>query len=168
MSKEDFTEDEAELETDDLGDEEIADDDLDDDLDLDLDDDIVAETDDLETAVIAEDAVVEPVANVVTAAEPRADDEEDEDGIDLDEELHPDDVEAPLDALLKERTAVAKLEDDEEELEEEEVEIDDRSGEGPTKILPRRPGEFLCSSCFLVLPRNQLVDEARMLCRDCA
>jgi hypothetical protein len=169
MSEEEFTEDEAELEDDDLDDEEIADDDLDEDIELVLDDDIVAETDDLETETIAEDpAVVEPVANVVTAVEPKADDDDDEDGIDLDEELHPDDVEAPLDALLKERTAVAKLEDDEEELEEEEVEIDDRSGEGPTKILPRRPGEFLCSSCFLVLPRNQLVDEARMLCRDCA
>jgi Domain of unknown function (DUF4193) len=34
--------------------------------------------------------------------------------------------------------------------------------------VPRRPGEFLCSSCFLVLPRNQLADKERMLCRDCA
>jgi hypothetical protein len=34
--------------------------------------------------------------------------------------------------------------------------------------LPRRPGEFLCASCFLVLPRSQLADAKRMLCRDCA
>ena len=87
--------------------------------------------------------------------------------LDLDEELHPDDVEAPLDALLQERTASATLEDEEEEVEEEEAEVDER-GEVPTKIVPRRPGEFLCSSCFLVLPRNQLADEKRMLCRDCA
>ena len=40
--------------------------------------------------------------------------------------------------------------------------------DGPTRIVPRRPGEFLCSSCFLVLPRHQLADEERMLCRDCA
>ena len=97
----------------------------------------------------------------------REPDEEDEDVLDLDEELHPDDVEAPLDALLQERTASATLEDEEEEVEEEEAEVDER-GEVPTKIVPRRPGEFLCSSCFLVLPRNQLADEKRMLCRDCA
>ena len=103
---------------------------------------------------------------VVPEAETKGDDEE-EDGLELEEELHPDDVEAPLDALLQERTAKATLEDDEEEIEEEEVDVDDR-GEGPAKIMPRRPGEFLCSSCFLVLPRNQLADEARMLCRDCA
>ena len=64
--------------------------------------------------------------------------------------------------LLRERTAAAGLEDEEDE----EAEPDDR-GEGGTKIVPRRPGEFLCSSCFLVLPRNQLADEAQMLCRDC-
>ncbi|HEY5165143.1 MAG TPA: DUF4193 family protein, partial [Acidimicrobiia bacterium] len=96
-----------------------------------------------------------------------ADGEEEEDVLELDEELHPDDVEAPLDALLQERTASATLEDEEEEVEEEEADTDER-GEGPTKIVPRRPGEFLCASCFLVLPRNQLADEERMLCRDCA
>jgi hypothetical protein len=173
MPDEDFTEDEAELDDDldeDLDDEDLDDEDDAEDLDLVLDDDLPADGEDLVEGgdALTEEEVVEPVANVATAAEPRAEDEEDEDGLDLDEELHPDDVEAPLDALLKERTATAKLEDEEEEVEEEEVELDDRSGEGPTKIMPRRPGEFLCSSCFLVLPRNQLVDEERMLCRDCA
>src|SRR5216684_865950 len=90
------------------------------------------------------------------------DDDEDDDVVDLDEELHPDDVEEALDVVLRERTAAAGLEDEEDE----EAEPDDR-GEGGTKIVPRRPGEFLCSSCFLVLPRNQLADEAQMLCRDC-
>jgi hypothetical protein len=94
---------------------------------------------------------------------------EDEDDVvlELEEEAHPDDVEDPLDVLLQERTAKATLEDDEEEVEEEEIETDER-GEAPAKIVPRRPGEFLCTSCFLVLPRNQLADEKRMLCRDCA
>jgi hypothetical protein len=64
-------------------------------------------------------------------------------------------------------TAAATLEDEEEEIEEEEPESD-ASPDGPTRIVPRRAGEFLCSSCFLVLPRNQLQDEERMLCRDCA
>ena len=65
--------------------------------------------------------------------------------------------------MLRERTAAAGLEDEEDD----EDEPDDR-GDGGTKIVPRRPDEFLCSSCFLVLPRHQLADEKRMLCRDCA
>jgi len=93
--------------------------------------------------------------------------DEDDDVLDLDEELHPDDVEEPLDVLLQERTASASLEDDEEDLEEDDVDADDRV-DGPTRIVPRRPGEFLCASCFLVLPRSQLADSKRMLCRDCA
>ena len=62
----------------------------------------------------------------------------------------------------------ATLEDEEEELEDELEDGLDERGDGPTRIVPRRPGEFLCWSCFLVLPRSQLADEKRMLCRDCA
>ena len=163
MSDEEL-EDDADAELgDDLDEEELEDDDaIDDDLDTDLEDDAdLPAVVDLESEVPAEPAV--PVAAPVAVAEG----EEEEDVLDLDEELHPDDVEAPLDALLQERTASATLEDEEEEVEEEEADVDEK-GEGPTKIVPRRPGEFLCASCFLVLPRNQLADEERMLCRDCA
>jgi hypothetical protein len=120
---------------------------------------------DLVEVVVEDDTVARVVEAPATAKPDEV--EDDEDVVDLDEELHPDDVETPLDALLEEKTAAAKMEDDEEELEEEEPESDDRA-DGPTRIVPRRPGEFLCSSCFLVLPRNQLQDEERMLCRDCA
>ena len=65
--------------------------------------------------------------------------------------------------VLRERTAAAGLEDDEEDDDEP-----DEPGEGGTKIVPRRENEFLCRSCFLVLPRHQLADEKRMICRDCA
>ena len=51
--------------------------------------------------------------------------EEDDDVVDLDEELHPDDVEEALDVVLRERTVAAGLEDEEDE----EDEPDDR-GEG--------------------------------------
>jgi hypothetical protein len=153
-------EDEAlveELDVEELDDHALEDDDiaLEDDADLPLD----------EVAAVAGTEI--PVGAVTTEEKPKETEGEDEDVLDLDEELHPDDVEAPLDALLQERTASATLEDDEEEVEEEEADVDER-GEVPTKIVPRRPGEFLCSSCFLVLPRNQLADEERMLCRDCA
>jgi Domain of unknown function (DUF4193) len=152
----DVPEEEAEeLEVDDIA----VDEDLDDDLAI--DDDLEAEVD------VDVDVVAVPVVGGKTPAAEPEEASDDDDAMDLDEELHPDDVEEPLDVLLKERTASATLEDEEEDLEDEEVDVDER-GDGPTKIVPRRPGEFLCSSCFLVLPRSQLADEKRMLCRDCA
>ena len=157
----------ADVDEDELDEEEIGDDDL--------DDDAVA-VDDIVVDGESGDAVVKPIAEVETDAEVQAEPvvaktatktkkrEDDDEGLDLDEEVHPDDIEEPLDVLLKERTASGALEEDEEA--EEEIEVDER-GETPTRIVPRRADEFLCSSCFLVLPRTQLADEKRMLCRDC-
>jgi hypothetical protein len=147
--------DDEDLEDDDLIVEDVDDvDDVDDVLDDDLiDDEVVASIPD-DPAKIVEIPVATPIVE-------ESDDDDDE-VVDLDEELHPDDVEEALDVVLRERTAAAGLEDEEDE----EAEPDDR-GEGGTKIVPRKPGEFLCSSCFLVLPRNQLADETQMLCRDC-
>src|SRR6266511_3320555 len=137
MSNDDLDEEEPELDEENLDEEELEAEDLADES-LDDDDDVALEGD-----------------------------EDEDEVVDLDEELHPDDVEEPLDVLLQERTAAATLEDEEEETEEEEPDADER-GDVPTRIVPRRPGEFLCASCFLVLPRSQLADAKRMLCRDCA
>ena len=41
-------------------------------------------------------------------------------------------------------------------------------GDGDTKIKPRGADEFLCKSCFLVLPMSQLAAGETDLCRDCA
>ena len=156
MSDDEF-EDEPELDEEDLDEEVVIEEEFDDAL---LDDDDEEVEDPL---VDVEGVVIPPVVGLVPVpVEPVVEEEEDDDVVDLDEELHPDDVEEALDVVLRERTAAAGLEDEEDE----EAEPDDR-GEGGTKIVPRRPGEFLCSSCFLVLPRNQLADEAQMLCRDC-
>ena len=65
--------------------------------------------------------------------------------------------------LLQERTARATLEDDEEELEDDEIDGDER-GDGPTRIVPRRPGEFLCSVVLPRAPARRLADEERKLC----
>ncbi len=175
MSDDDFEDDEPEIDEA-LDDDPLVADDLDDDVVL--DDDLAAVEIATEPAELVADVDAEPLIEVI-APKPRTkkvkkaattveavEADDDDVVVDLDEDLHPDDVEEPLDVLLKERTASATLEDDEEELEEEEPEVDDR-GE-VSKIVPRRPGEFLCSSCFLVLPRNQLADEKRTLCRDCA
>jgi hypothetical protein len=169
MKNDDFEEEEEEPELDEAS---LDEEDLEaDDVDEELDDDVTVEEDVVEeddvTVDSVDDAVEVPVAEPAKAAAKTATGEEDEDALDLDEEQHPDDVEEPLDVLLQERTAAATLEDDEEEAEEEEPDVDER-GDGPTRIMPRRPGEFLCASCFLVLPRSQLADAKRMLCRDCA
>jgi Domain of unknown function (DUF4193) len=165
MKNDDFDEDEEaepELDEDSLDEEELEADDLEGEEELD-EDLAVDEDEEVDESDADEVVVAEPAA---AAAKP-ATGEEDEDVLDLDEELHPDDVEEPLDVLLQERTATITLEDEDEEAEEEEPDVDER-GDGPTRIMPRRPGEFLCASCFLVLPRSQLADPKRMLCRDCA
>jgi hypothetical protein len=144
--------------------------DLEDDLDADsINDDLVDDDgDDLD--ILDDDLDLGPEVPVAvvtddTAAETVED--EDDDVVDLDEELHPDDVEEPLDVLLQERTAAATLEDDEEDLEEDDGDADDRV-DGPTRIVPRRPDEFLCQSCFLLLPLRRLADKERQYCDDCA
>jgi hypothetical protein len=153
MSDDDF-EDEPALDEEDI-DEEVLEEDFVEEDDV-LDDDLVDVIDDEIIDVVA-------VPGVLVAPPEPVEEEEEDDVVDLDEELHPDDVEEALDVVLRERTVAAGLEEEEDE----EDEPDDR-GEAGTKIVPRRENEFLCKSCFLVLPRHQLADEKRMICRDCA
>ncbi|HZJ26799.1 MAG TPA: DUF4193 family protein [Acidimicrobiia bacterium] len=94
-----------------------------------------------------------------------AKDDEDDHVVDLEEELHPDDVEDALDVLLQEKTASEGLDVDEAEIEADDAEPGER---GANRIAPRQADEFLCSSCFLVVPLSQLADKKRQLCRDCA
>ena len=72
-------------------------------------------------------------------------------------------MEADLDTILKDRMVAA---DDEGDDDEEELEVDDR-GDPVDRIQPKRPGEFVCQSCFLVKHPSQLADDRRMLCADC-
>jgi hypothetical protein len=152
---------EVEVEDDELDEEDLDEEALDETFDDDDDDVDVLVDEELEVEEVLDVAV--PLETAVAAEDTTTTEEEEDDVVDLDEELHPDDVEEALDVVLRERTAAAGLEDEEDEEDEQ-----DERGEGGTKIVPRRPGEFLCSSCFLVLPRHQLADEKRMLCRDCA
>lgn len=137
--------------------------DFDDDLEDDFDDEDEFEDDEeLEDDVLVDDEVVvddEIIEDEEEEEAEEAESEDDEDILDLEEELHPDDVEAPLDALLAERVTAGSLDDDDE---------DEILGEsGTTKVIPRRETEFHCSSCFLVLPNHMLADKKKMLCRDC-
>ncbi len=144
------------------GPEDVLDEDLDDDLDAgDLDEDPetfspAAEDDDVVEELEEEDADEQPVPHTTRRAEGEDDDEDEED-------VDPDDVEADLDTILKDRLAAQVTEEDDDE---EAAEPEERS-DGPTKILPRRPGEFVCQSCFLVKHPSQLADADAMLCTDC-
>jgi hypothetical protein len=119
------------------------------------DDDAIAEVDadvDVDVIVPTEaDAKVTP--KVATGDETEEEEEEEPDD---------EDVEASLDTILKERLVVEEVEDD-----DEVPEVEDRSGDGVERVLPKQPGEFVCRSCFLVKHPNQLADRKAMLCRDC-
>lgn len=74
------------------------------------------------------------------------DDEEDDD------ELDPDDVEADLDKILKDRIAAADDDDDEEEVEQPPPRS---KGEQASGVTPKRANEFMCTGCFLLVNRAQ-------------
>jgi hypothetical protein len=156
-----------------------------DDVPGDIDEDLDAET--LDEDLVVDDALDEdaleggevPVEDAAAVVE----DDEDEDaaatdrptraaaaGDDDEDTPDPDDVEADLDTILKDRIAAG---DDEEEEEEEEKpgrvtkSTDDDGTEGGNRVAPRKAGEFVCSSCFLVKPDMQLADAKNKLCADC-
>jgi len=131
------------LDAEDLDDEVIADDVVVDDADV---------VDDLEEV----DGAVEAPTVAVKGAPAEEEDLDDEELTD------PDDVEASLDEILKERLVVQEEQDDEEEVPEPE----DRT-EGAGRVLPKQQDEFVCQSCFLVKKMTQLADEKRMFCKDC-
>jgi hypothetical protein len=126
--------------------------------------DVIA-TDDEETELDVADAAAVPVKDGVPGGTDEDSDDEDDENLDLEEELHPDDVEEPLDVLLKERTAAERMDEDEAELEDDDE--PDGPADGGGKIVPRRDDEFLCRSCFLVKPLSQLAKGEKDLCRDC-
>jgi hypothetical protein len=128
------------------------------DIDLDElgdDDEVLVDDDD---DALVDDVVEDEEDVVVEVVRPKAEDE-DEDDIELD----PDDVEASLDDILKDRLVIEEVEiEDDEEL----PDTDNRDSESSV-VIPKRPDEFVCQSCFLVKHPSQLADKARTLCRDC-
>ncbi len=162
-----------------MADDDVIDDvdEFDEDLEVDLDedaldedaldegvlDDALVEGDEVfdADAVVDVDVDVEPDA-VVAEPAPRSrkkaagDDEVEED----EEVVDPDDVEADLDTILKDRIAAA---DDEED--EEEVEVPDTRGpETPDGVTPKKANEFVCTGCFLLVNRGQFGPADHMSC----
>ncbi len=128
-----------ELDVDDLEDDSIA-----------LEDDFAAD-DELAgagTAEVEEDFVEDGdlVKGDVAGKKAAADDEDDDDDLRTE-----DDVEADLDAILREKLTAAEevpLEDD-----EEEVVVDDKT-DGLERLQPRRPDEIQCTQCFLLVRKG--------------
>ena len=127
-------------------------DDIDPEADL-ADDDLV--DDEIADPLVEEDEDEEAPA----ARKRRATDEEDED----EELVDPDDVEADLDTILKDRIASGDDEGDEED--EEEI-APEPGTDGADRVVPRRADEFVCESCFLVKHASQRVGNSN-ICRDC-
>lgn len=113
------------------------DDDLDGDLDGDLDEDLDGDLDeDLEDE--EEEANNGPTRNSTMS------DDEEGDGEDID----PDNVEADLDTILKDRLAAG---DDEDEDEDTPDPVPETAGQ----VAPKRDNEWMCEGCFLIVSSSQ-------------
>lgn len=122
----------------------------------DLEDDSIALEDDFAgDGELADDEVVEgneefsdeaDLAKTDAAGKKSSDDDDDDDDLRTE-----DDVEADLDAILREKLTAAEevpLEDD-----EEEVVVDDKT-DGLERLQPRRPDETQCTQCFLLVRKG--------------
>jgi hypothetical protein len=155
MADDDLLEDDAEfdeeLDVDDLDESEI-DEDLDDVVEdesvVDFEDDAVADAED----EVEEAAHAEPGARV---RKKRDDEDDDED------ELDPDDVEADLDTILKDRIAASDDDDEDEELEEADARAASEVADG---VQPRKANEFMCPGCFLLVSPAQFGPPGRREC----
>jgi len=102
-----------------------------------------------------EDDPVAPVEEPAARTKKRTDEEDDDE-----EELDPDDVEADLDTILKDRIAAADEDEDEDELEEPAR----TSPDAPNGVVPKRANEFMCTGCFLLVNRGQFGPENNLQC----
>lgn len=127
----DAAEDEAEVEAE-IDPDELDEEALEADEEFGVIDDEFAETADVDEDEAEEDTDG-PVRRAVTS------DDDDDDDI-----LAPDDVEADLDTILKDRLVTT------EEAEDEDEEPEDRS-EAADRLQPKRSDEQLCPSCFLLV-----------------
>lgn len=111
---------------------------------LDLD---ALEIDELDEALVAEDEtdIVDDPDEVAPDVIAKRVSEDDDDDDDLRTE---DDVEADLDAILREKLTAA--DDSPPEEAEEDAIVDDKT-DGMERLQPRRPDETQCSQCFLLV-----------------
>jgi hypothetical protein len=121
--------------------EEFSEEDFDEEV---FDDDALAGDEDLAVEVIDEEE--EETGPRPVARKAAGDDEEDDD----DDVLDPDDIEADLEEILRDRIAAA---DDEEDEEEEEAPLPSERTVG--SVAPKRADEWTCPGCFLIVSASQ-------------
>jgi hypothetical protein len=92
---------------------------------------------------LVDDLADAPVRRPAPAKEKDSEEEDDDDDM-----ITPDDVEADLDTILKDRLIANESELDEDE---DGAEVDDPRAEPGDRLQPKRPDEQLCSSCFLLV-----------------
>jgi hypothetical protein len=146
------TVEELDEEPEDLAEEELDDEDLDDEL---LDDDALGEDDDAAAeGEEGEDDEEDEDSDDVPAARKRpgtSDDEEDE--------ADPDDVEADLDSILKDKMASSDDDDD-----EEEDEVPETPAEAGERVAAKAADEFTCNTCFLIVHPRQFGRAGNLSC----
>lgn len=145
---------------DELVDEEIDDEEgLDDEdaLDDDMEDDLEDLEDEGEDGSVGEDALDddedEDEVPAARAKRPSSAEDDDED----DDDVDPDDVEADLDTILKDRISAGDDEEDEDEVEEPGAE----SGE---RVAAKTADEFTCPTCFLIVHPRQFGRPGALTC----
>jgi hypothetical protein len=114
----------------------------DDDDDATEDDDDATEDEEEEEAAEGDDAA----ETTATTRKKKVEEEEDDD----DEILAPDDVEADLDRILKDRMVTSDEQDDDDDDDTTATAAPER-GEDSGRLQPKRSDEVLCSSCFLLV-----------------
>lgn len=134
-----------------LDEEELDDEELDDDLE-----EAVLPDDEDAAEVVAPDEEEEDEVEVPAARRKPASDEDEDD----DEDLDPDDVEADLDAILKDRIAASDDDEDEED-EGPEDRSDPDVGE---RVAAKSAEEFTCSTCFMIVHPRQFGRLGRLVC----
>ncbi len=131
----------------------LEDDELDEELDVEED---LAEGEEIVEAAPAEGGDEDEEEDVPTARRKRPSDvDEDED-----EDVDPDDVEADLDAILKDRIA-ASSDDDEEDEEQVDTGPD---ADGTERVAAKTAEEFTCDTCFLIVHPRQFGRKGHLVC----
>ena len=140
----------------DFGDDEVFDGDKDFDGDEDFDGELEEDFDGDEEAVSDDDAEAD--------LEDEDEDEDEDDDVPLpaedddDEEVHPSDVEADLEEILRDRIAAS---DDDEEDEEEEA---PGLAKAAPSVAPPRSDEWTCNQCFLIVSMTQFGSRESPVC----
>jgi len=120
-----------------------------------FDEEVIGAEEVLDDELLEEDEA-EPGPRPAAAARKAGGEEDEEDDDDV---LDPDDIEADLEEILRDRIAAA---DDEDEEEEEEAPLASERTVG--SVAPKRADEWTCTGCFLIVSASQFGSRENPTC----